>query len=93
MDPKRACCPRCLSNTPDPVDLDWIAHYIKSGKCKKIVFLTGAGMSVTAGIPDFVCFLLVLCLPEQRSAGGLYDTLKPELLTASDSEKGRKCTD
>jgi NAD-dependent deacetylase sirtuin 2 len=55
--------------------VDGIAEYILSGKCKNIVFLTGAGVSVGAGIPDF------------RSPGGMYDTLKPELLTATDQER------
>jgi len=57
------------------LDLDGVADFILSGRCKNIAFLTGAGMSVGAGIPDF------------RSPGGLYDTLKPELLTATDQEK------
>lgn len=39
----------------------------KSGQVKKIMFLTGAGVSVGAGIPDF------------RSPGGMYDTLRPEV--------------
>jgi len=57
------------------LSVDGIAEYILSGKCKNIVFLTGAGVSVGAGIPDF------------RSPGGMYDTLKPELLTATDQER------
>lgn len=45
-------------------------------QCKSIVVLAGAGMSVASGIPDF------------RSAGtGLYDTLRPELLTATEPER------
>jgi len=55
--------------------LDGVAEYIKSGKCKNIAFLTGAGVSVSAGIPDF------------RSTGGMYDTLQPDLLTASAEER------
>jgi NAD-dependent histone deacetylase SIR2 len=33
--------------------LDALASYIKSGKVKKIVVMTGAGISTSAGIPDF----------------------------------------
>eukprot|EP01127_Copromyxa_protea_P003938 TRINITY_DN1369_c0_g1_i1.p1 TRINITY_DN1369_c0_g1~~TRINITY_DN1369_c0_g1_i1.p1 ORF type:complete len:325 (+),score=63.56 TRINITY_DN1369_c0_g1_i1:31-975(+) len=55
--------------------LDTIAHAIKSGGCKRIAFLTGAGVSVSAGIPDF------------RSPGGMYATLQPDLLTASEDER------
>jgi len=57
------------------LDLDRVAEHILSGRCKGIAFLTGAGMSVGAGIPDF------------RSPGGLYQTLRPELLTATEDEK------
>eukprot|EP00948_MAST-09A_sp_MAST-9A-sp1_P003728 g3728.t1 len=46
----------------------------ENGKTR-VAFLTGAGISVASGIPDF------------RSAGGLYDTLQPELLTASKQER------
>jgi len=42
---------------------------------KNVSFLTGAGVSVSAGIPDF------------RSKGGFYDTLRPELMTASDEDR------
>ena len=42
-----------------------IAEYIREGKAKKICLMTGAGISVSAGIPDF------------RTPGtGLYDNLK-----------------
>lgn len=39
------------------------------------MLLTGAGVSCAAGIPDF------------RSPGGMYSTLRPELLTATEEEK------
>jgi len=55
--------------------LDGIVDFIQSGKCKNIAFLTGAGVSVGAGIPDF------------RSPGGMYDTLRPELLTATEEQR------
>ena len=55
--------------------LKGILSSIREGKICKIAVLTGAGCSTAAGIPDF------------RSAGGLYDTLRPELLTASEKEK------
>lgn len=58
-----------------PTDLKGVADFIQSENCKSIVVLAGAGMSVVSGIPDF------------RSHGGLYDTLDPSLLTASDVER------
>ena len=55
--------------------LDAIAGHILGGKCSNVGFLTGAGVSVASGIPDF------------RSPGGMYDTLRPELLTATAAQK------
>jgi len=52
-----------------------LANYIHSPDCKSIAFLTGAGVSVASGIPDF------------RSPGGMYDTLRPELLTCNEFER------
>ena len=60
---------------------DHIAGLIRDGTIRRVVFLTGAGVSVAAGIPDF------------RSAGGMYDTLRPELLTASAAERAAMCRD
>ncbi len=50
-------------------------------KSKNVVFLIGAGVSVNAGIPDF------------RSPGGMYDTLRPELLTATALQRARMAED
>ena len=59
-----------------PTFPDEMADFLRSPLCKSIIVLAGAGMSVSSGIPDF------------RSAGvGLYDTLRPELLTASELEQ------
>ena len=47
------------------VSLQQVADYIRRGKAKKIVLMVGAGISVSAGIPDF------------RSPGsGLYENLE-----------------
>tara|TARA_B110000305_G_scaffold211126_1_gene245310 strand:- start:404 stop:931 length:528 start_codon:yes stop_codon:yes gene_type:complete len=35
------------------LDLEGIAKFINSGNCKKIVVMAGAGISVSAGIPDY----------------------------------------
>lgn len=58
-----------------PVDLAGLAKLILSPECRSIALLTGAGVSVASGIPDF------------RSPGGMYDTLRPELLTATPYQK------
>lgn len=56
-------------------DLAGLARFILSTECKSIVVITGAGVSVASGIPDF------------RSPGGMYDTLRPELITATEDER------
>jgi NAD-dependent deacetylase sirtuin 2 len=62
---------------PKPPEFpDEMADFLRSPLCQSICVLAGAGMSVSSGIPDF------------RSAGvGLYDTIRPELLTASELEQ------
>ncbi|XP_066508291.1 NAD-dependent protein deacetylase sirtuin-2-like isoform X1 [Hoplias malabaricus] len=37
----------------DELSLAGVAHYIQSGKCKNIICMVGAGISTSAGIPDF----------------------------------------
>jgi NAD-dependent deacetylase sirtuin 2 len=45
-------------------DLAGVAEFIKEGRCKNVIVMAGAGISVSAGIPDF------------RTPGtGLYDNL------------------
>ena len=58
-----------------PTDLTSLARFILSEQCKSIAILTGAGVSVAAGIPDF------------RSPGGLYDTLQPDRITATAAQR------
>lgn len=49
----------------DELTIEGVAKYIKENKCKNIITMTGAGISTSAGIPDF------------RSPGtGLYDNLE-----------------
>ncbi len=57
-----------------------LSKFIREKK-PKIGALFGAGISVAAGIPDF------------RSPGGMYDTLKPELLTATALERDQMSLD
>jgi len=52
-----------------------LAHEIKNDAYKSVSLLTGAGVSVACGIPDF------------RSPGGMYDTLRPDFLTATESQR------
>ena len=60
-----------------PVDIPGLARFILSQDCQSIAILTGAGISTASGIPDF------------RSPGGLYDTLRPELITATPEQQQR----
>ena len=46
--PRRKRCPRLAALT-----LEGIADYISSKRCRRIIWLSGAGISVSAGIPDF----------------------------------------
>lgn len=64
-----------------PTDIASLARFILSPECKSITVLTGAGVSVAAGIPDF------------RSPGGMYDTLRPELITATDRQRAMMAAD
>ena len=48
-------------------DIEGIAQFIKSGDCKRIGLLVGAGISRSAGIPDF------------RSSDGIYKSLSKDL--------------
>ena len=62
-------------------DVKGVAAYLASDACQRVVVLTGAGVSCAAGIPDF------------RSPGGMYDTLRPELITASPQERAAMARD
>uniref|UniRef100_A0AAR2KMF8 NAD-dependent protein deacetylase sirtuin-2 n=1 Tax=Pygocentrus nattereri TaxID=42514 RepID=A0AAR2KMF8_PYGNA len=37
----------------DELSLEGVARYMQSGKCKSIICMVGAGISTSAGIPDF----------------------------------------
>ena len=52
------------------LDLEGVVDYIESGRCRNVIWLSGAGVSVSAGIPDF------------RSAKGLYSSLAKYRLPA-----------
>ena len=54
-----------LPHVLDSVDFEGIVEYIREGRAKKIITMAGAGISTSAGIPDF------------RTPGtGLYDNLQ-----------------
>lgn len=55
--------------------IDAIIEQILVNKIKNVVVLTGAGISCASGIPDF------------RSPGGMYSTLRSELLTATEAQR------
>ena len=57
------------------LDLAGVARFLLAPECKSVSILTGAGVSVAAGIPDF------------RSPGGMYSTLRPELITATPAQR------
>ena len=64
-----------------PTDVSSLAKFIVSPECRSIAILTGAGISVATGIPDF------------RSPGGMYDTLRPELITATAAQRRAMAAD
>lgn len=51
------CAASAAPQKHDPVltsfDLQGVAEYIQAGKARNIVVMCGAGISVSAGIPDF----------------------------------------
>jgi NAD-dependent deacetylase sirtuin 2 len=61
-----------------PTSLADVTNFMKSEKCRKILILSGAGMSVASGIPDF------------RSRDGFYATLKADLLSCTSTEQVEK---
>jgi NAD+-dependent protein deacetylase sirtuin 2 len=71
----RSILDEAKSKMKAPVDIAGLARLILSDECRSIAILSGAGVSVSSGIPDF------------RSPGGFYSTLRPELITASPAER------
>uniref|UniRef100_A0A7S3KX75 Deacetylase sirtuin-type domain-containing protein n=1 Tax=Amphora coffeiformis TaxID=265554 RepID=A0A7S3KX75_9STRA len=58
-----------------PRTIPEVAEFLLSDKCRRILVLAGAGMSVASGIPDF------------RSSDGLYATLQVSRLTCTSQEQ------
>lgn len=73
--PRARACPSPSHVAALSSSLDRVALLLRKARPRSVVVLTGAGVSVSSGIPDF------------RSPGGMYDTLKPELLTASETQR------
>ncbi|KAK6183461.1 hypothetical protein SNE40_010939 [Patella caerulea] len=54
----------------DEVSVEGVARYIKDNKCKNIITMAGAGISTSAGVPDY-----------RSQDGGLYDKEKEQHYT------------
>uniref|UniRef100_A0A0G4HT79 Deacetylase sirtuin-type domain-containing protein n=1 Tax=Chromera velia CCMP2878 TaxID=1169474 RepID=A0A0G4HT79_9ALVE len=55
--------------------LEAIGRALGSGHFRSVLLMTGAGVSTNSGIPDY------------RSAGGMYASIRPDLLTAAEEER------
>ncbi|KAK1735210.1 hypothetical protein QTG54_014276 [Skeletonema marinoi] len=68
-------------------DLATLGRFILSPECKSVVILTGAGISVASGITTNDNAIDQLIRPDFRSPGGMYETLRPELITATEKQR------